>query len=235
MNKRIFHLLLLILFAVFLMGIKYGKEYIGADDFHDSGFFNSYVNFAAVDGFKYALFQSEIPLGRYKKCIVFDFPNKSSSGVGDLITGSRKVYTQTKMVDTPAGKIKEPVDRDGYPSVPDALRARLLGIYPNIKKEHQAKKGVALSELKKKGFDLAIVGQISYIETPETISGESFKETILQGVRTPWKVLIEIKFIDVKTSKVVLGMAHWTSDKDFIHAVRENMDDVTKFILRHRQ
>ena len=66
MNKRIFHLLLLILFAVFLMGIKYGKEYIGADDFHDSGFFNSYVNFAAVDGFKYALFQSEIPLGRYK-------------------------------------------------------------------------------------------------------------------------------------------------------------------------
>ena len=60
------------------------------------------------------------------------------------------------MVDTPAGKIKEPVDRDGYPSVPDALRARLLGIYPNIKREHQAKKGVALSELKRRDLTLPL-------------------------------------------------------------------------------
>ncbi len=227
-------LFLIILLAISSMGIKYGKEYIGADDFHDSGFFNSYVNFAAVDGFKYALFPSEIPLGRYKKCIIFDFHNKSSSGIGDLITGSRKVYTQTKMVDTPAGRIKESVDRDGYPSVPDALKARLAAIYPNIKREHQTKKGVTMSELKKKGFDLAIVGQISYIEAPETISGESFKETILQGVRTPWKILIEIKFIDVKTGKIILGMARWTSDKNFIHAVRENMDDITKFVMNHK-
>src|SRR3989337_2257354 len=216
MNRKIQILLLTIFIALFSMGLKYGKEYINDEGFHNSGFFKSYVNFYKVDGFEYALYPSAVPLGKYKNCIVFDFTNKS--------------YTQTKIVETPAGKVRESVDRDGYPSVPDALSARLSVIYQNIKREHQGKRGVTVSELKKRGFDLAIVGQISSIEAAETISGESFKETILQGMRTPWKILIEIKFIDVKTGDIVLGIAHRTSDKNFIYAVRENMDDVTKFV-----
>lgn len=216
------------------MGLKYGKEYINDGDFHNSGFFKSYVNFYKVDGFEYALYPSAVPLGKYKNCIIFDFTNKSESGIGSYITGSGKSYTQVKIVDTPAGKVRESVDRDGYPSVPDALSARLSVIYQNIKREHQGKRGVTVSELKKRGFDLAIVGQISSIEAAETISGDSFKETILQGMKTPWKVLIEIKFIDVKTGDIVLGIAHRTSDKNFIHAVRENMDDITKFVMNHK-
>ena len=234
MNRKTQILLLTIFFALFSMGLKYGKEYINDEDFHNSGFFKSYVNFYKVDGFEYALYPSAVPLGKYKNCIVFDFTNKSGSGMGSYITGSGKSYTQTKIVETPAGKVRESVDRDGYPSVPDALSARLSVIYQNIKREHQGKRGVTVSELKKRGFDLAIVGQISSIEAAETISGESFKETILQGMRTPWKILIEIKFIDVKTGDIVLGIAHRTSDKNFIYAVRENMDDVTKFVMNHK-
>lgn len=234
MNRKIQILLLTIFIALFSMGLKYGKEYINDENFYDSGFFKSYVNFMKVDGFEYALYPSAVPLGKYKNCIIFDFTNKSGSGMGNYITGSGKSYTQTKIVDTPAGKVMEFVDKDGYPSVPDALSARLSVIYQKIKREHQGKRGVTVSELKKRGFDLAIVGQISRIEEPETISGESFKETILQGMRTPWKVLIEIKFIDVKTGDIVLGIAHRTSDKNFKEAVRENMDDVTKFIMNHK-
>lgn len=234
MNRKIQILLLTIFIALFSMGLKYGREYINDEDFYDSGFFKSYVNFYKVDGFEYALYPSAVPLGKYKNCIIFDFTNKSESGIGSYITGSGRSYTQTKIVDTPAGKIRELVDREGYPSLPDALKARLSGIYPNIKREHQGKRGVAVSELKKRGFDLAIVGQISRIEAPETISGESFKETILQGMKTPWKVLIEIKFIDVKTGDIVLGIAHKTSDKNFIEAVRENIDDIVKFVMSHK-
>jgi len=234
MNRKIQILLLTIFIVLFSMGLKYGKEYTNDENFHDSGFFKSYVNFMKVDGFEYAFYPSAVPLDKYKNCVIFDFTNKSGSGMGNYITGSGKSYTQTKIVDTPAGKVRESVDKDGYPSVPDALSARLSIIYQNIKREHQEKRGVTVSELKKRGFDLAIVGQISYIEAPETISGESLKETILQGMKTPWKILIEIKFIDVKTGDVVLGIAHRTSDKNFIHAVRENMDDVTEFVMKHR-
>lgn len=234
MKKKILVFFITILFALFSMGIKYGREYMKDENFHDSDFFNSYVNFVEVDGFRYAFFPSDIPLGKYKNCIIFDFTNKSESSIGDLIKGSGKSYTQTKIVDTAAGRVNELVDRDGYPSVPDALKVRLSGVYPNIKREHQGKKSVTVSELKRRGFDLAISGQISYIAEQETISGESFKETILKGLKTPWRVLIEIRFIDVKTGKIILGIAHWTSDKDFIKAVRENMDDVAKFVMNHK-
>ena len=234
MNRKIQILFLTIFIAISSMGLKYGKEYINDEGFHDSGFFSSYVNFYKVDGFEYALYPSAVPLGKYKNCIIFDFTNKSGNDIGSYITGSGRSYTQTKIVDTPVGKIKEMVDREGYPSVPDALKARLSVIYQKIKREHQGKRSITVSELRKRRFDLAIVGQVSSIEATETISGDSFKETILQGVRTPWKILIEIKFIDVKTGDIVLGIAHKTSDKNFINAVRENMDDVTKFIMNHK-
>ncbi len=52
--------------------------------------------------------------------------------------------------------------------------------------------------------------------------------------KNSWKILIEIKFIDVKTGDIVLGIAHRTSDKNFIDAVRENMDDVTQFVMNHK-
>ena len=77
MNKKIQILLLTIFIALFSMGLKYGKEYINEEDFHNSGFFKSYVNFYKVDGFEYALYPSAVPLGKYKNCIVFDFTNKS--------------------------------------------------------------------------------------------------------------------------------------------------------------